>query len=416
MRTYRTAACLLLALTAALAGCGGSGTTSTSTGDAPGHPLVVYSDLPLDSPAALDMSSIELGEQLALDQAGQHAGGFRVTLDSNNDTNAAGTWSPGATAQAASAASADPDAVAYIGDFDSGATATSLPSTNDAGILQISPWSPYLGFTDQNPVDDPGDPVRFYPSGHNTFARLVPSDAVQAHGTVAYMRALGVTRLYVLEDISDRFDADIAELIANDAPPSVTVVGQQPFDTETNTEPQGYAALAATIAASRADAVVLGGRPGPGAVALWTELHAMLPHAKLFAPSTLATPAFLSGLVSAGDAASATYVTSPVLAPRQYPRAGRRVLAAYRRRFGLAPTPYALYGYDAMRLVLRAIERARSGSRAAVRSAFFALPEMHGALGDYRIYADGDTSLDALDGYVVNAAGQLVFKRRIPAG
>jgi len=403
----------LLALTAALAGCGGSGTNATTSDGIPGRPLVVYSDLPLDSPAALDMSSMELGEQLALHQAGGRAAGFRVTLDSNNDTNAAGTWSPGATAQTAAAASADSDVVAYIGDFDSGATATSLPTTNDAGILQVSPWSPYLGLTDQNPVDDRGDPVRFYPSGHNTFARLVPSDAVQAQGMVTYMRSLGVTRLYVLEDVSDPFDADVAELIANDAQPSITVVGQQPFDTETNTAPQGYAALAATIAATRADAVVLGGRPGPGAQALWSELHSVLKHAKLFAPSTLATPAFLSGL---GDAASATYVTSPILELRQYPRAGRRVLAAYRRRYGLAPTPYALYGYDAMRMVLAAIERAHSRSRAAVRAAFFHLPEMRRALGDYRIYADGDTSLDLLDGYTVNSAGQLVFRERIPAG
>ena len=416
MRTHRTAGCLLLVLTAALAGCGGAGTSVTTSDGVSGRPLVVYSDLPLDSAGALDMSSMELGEQLALHQAGGRAGGFRVTLDPNNDTNAAGTWSPGATAQTASAAAADSDAVAYIGDFDSGATATSLPTTNDAGILQISPWSPYVGFTDQNRADDPGDPVRFYPSGHNTFARLVPSDAVQAQGTVAYMRALGVTRLYVLEDISDRFDADIAELIANDAPPSITVVGQQSFDTETNTAPQGYAAIAATIAAMRADAVVLGGRPGPGAVALWSELHTKLPNAKLFAPSTLATPAFLAGLAGPRGAASVTYVVSPILKLRQYPRTGRRVLAAYRRRYGLAPTPYALYGYDAMRMVLAAIERAHSRSRAAIRSAFFHLPEMRGALGDYRIYRDGDSSLDTLDGYTVNAAGQLVFREPIPAG
>ena len=42
----------------------------------------------------------------------------------------------------------------------------------------------------------------FYPSGHNTFARLVPSDAAQAQGMVTYMRSLGVTRLFVLEDVS----------------------------------------------------------------------------------------------------------------------------------------------------------------------------------------------------------------------
>ena len=241
----------------------------------------------------------------------------------------------------------------------------------------------------------------------------VPSDAVQAQGMVTYMRSLGVTRLYVLEDISDPFDADVAELIANDAPPSITVVGQQSLDTETNTARQGYAPIAAAIAAARADAVVLGGRPGPGAQALWSELHTMLPNAKLFAPSTLATPAFLTGL---GASASATYVTSPILEPWQYGRAGQRALAAYRRRWHVAPTAYALYGYDAMRIVLRAIEHARNGSRGAVRAAFFGLGEIHGALGDYRISAGGDTSLDVLDGYRVNAAGQLVFEQRIPAG
>ncbi len=413
MRTHRTVATLLLVLAAALGGCGGAG-TSTTTPDGPaGRSVVVYSDLPLDSASALEMSSMLLGEHLALDQAGHRAGGFHVALLSNDDTNTAGTWSPGATAQTATVASADRNAVAYIGDFDSGATATSLPTTNAAGMLQISPWSPYVGFTDQNPVDGRGDPVRFYPGGHNTFARLVPSDAVQARGTVNYMLAQGVSRLYVLEDISDPFDADVAELIANDAPPDITVVGQQAIDTETNTAAAGYAAIAKTIAAARADAIVLGGRPGPGALALWSELHTMLPHAKLFAPSTLATPAFLGGLDAA---ASATYVVSPILEPRQYPRAGRRVLAAYRRRFGTEPTAYALYGYDAMRIVLRAIEHARNGSRAAVRSAFFALGEIRGALGGYRIWRNGDTSLEALDGYRVNAAGRLVFGQRIPVG
>ena len=97
----------------------------------------------------------------------------------------------------------------------------------------------------------------------------------------------------------------------------------------------------------------------------------LLPHAKLFAPSTLATPAFLGGL---DGSASATYVVSPILEPRQYPPAGRRVLAAYRRRLGFAPTPFALYGYDAMRMVLSAIERARRAAVRAVRSASSTCP------------------------------------------
>ncbi len=417
MRTHRTAGCLLFALTALLAGCGGSGGGATTPQPPAGRSLVVYSDLPLDSPASLQMYGMVLGERLALNQAGYRAGRFRVSLIAAGDAGTSGSWNPGVTQQTANAAAANPDAVAYIGDYDSGATATSLPTTNSAGILQLSPWSPYVGFTDTSTVDGRGDPARYYPSGRNTFARLVPSDSVQAQGTVAFMRSERVTRLYVLEDISDPFDADVAELIANDAPPVITVVGQQSLDTETATQPAGYAALASQIAATRADAVVLGGRPGPGAQALWTELHKVLKHAKLFAPSTLATPEFLNGL---GDAAAATYVTSPVLAQWQYPRSGRAVLAAYRRRYGIAPSVSALYGYDAMRLVLRAIERVhgdpRGGIRGAVRAAFFSLGSFRGALGTYRFTAAGDTSLDRLDGYRVDGGGRLVWLRRVEAG
>src|SRR5262249_40657550 len=146
--------------------------------------------------------------------------------------------------------------------------------------------------------------------GHNTFARLVPSDYNQAAATASFMAGQRVTRLFVLGDVSDPFDADIAQLIANRAELSGgPAVRYKPnLNLQPHPHPQGYASVAREIAAARADAVVLGGRPGPGALALWDELHTMLPHAKLFAPSTLATPDFLGHL---GAAAAATYVTSP---------------------------------------------------------------------------------------------------------
>jgi len=94
------------------------------------------------------------------------------------------------------------------------------------------------------------------------------------------------------------------------------------------------------------------------------------------------------------------------------------VLAEYRRLLpGVAPTAYALYGYEAMTDVLRSIRRAgrqaanRAGSALVI--AFFGLGEIHGVIGDYRINANGDTSLDSFDGYRVSAAGALVLARRI---
>jgi hypothetical protein len=244
------------------------------------------------------------------------------------------------------------------------------------------------------------------------------------------MRSLGVTRLYVLGDVSV-FDAAIAQLVANDAPRAgITVVGLlQSIDTQTNTQPQGYAAYATGVAAGRPDAVLLGATPGVGAMALWRELHTMVPRAKLFAPSTLATPAFLAGIATGGtctnaqgtsvtcrSAAGATYVTSPILEPRQYPTAARAVAAAFLRRFKTKATAYALYGYDAMEDILTAIKLAgrQATNRAALLRVFFHhLGVIHGAIGSYTINGNGDSSLNTFDGYRVTAGGALVLKREI---
>jgi len=410
---------LTLALGGVIAGCGGEGPAHVAADRcASGRWLTVYSALPMAGADARDMAAIVGGERIALYAAHKRAGPCNVQLEPSSDASgAAGDWQPGLTTQIAQRATADPGALAYIGDFDSGATATSLQITNAADTLQISPWSPYVGFSDTGPADDEGDPQRYQQSGHNTFARLVPSDYNQASAIATFMAYEGVRRLYVLGDVSDPFDADVAQLIANAAPQAaVSVVGYNPrFNTATNTQPQGYATTAAGIAAERADAVVLGGRPDAGSLALWTELHRVLPHAKLFAPSTLATPAFLAHL---GAAASATYVASPILRWSEYPPLARRVKAAFDRLYHYYPNQFVLYGYDAMQAVLDAAKAAGSSvtNPASLRYHLFHLGQIHGALGDYTIYPDGNTSLNAFDGYQVTPQGQLAFVHSIPVG
>jgi ABC-type branched-subunit amino acid transport system substrate-binding protein len=204
-------------------------------------------------------------------------------------------------------------------------------------------------------------------------------------------------------------------LIANDAPAAgVPVVGYQPnINLSTNTQPQGYGGLVSNIQAARANAVVLGGKPGPGALALWAELHATMPHAKLFAPSTLATPAFLAHL---GAAASATYVTSPILEWSQYPPVARRVKEQYCRAYRTCPNQYALYGYEAMNDVLAAIRRASSTDPSALAHAFFHLGERRGVIGNYVIYPDGNISLKTFDLYSVTAGGRLALKMPVTLG
>ena len=183
---------------------------------------------------------------------------------------------------------------------------------------------------------------------------------------VSYMRSLGVKRLDVLSDAEyPPFDSGIAHLVATDAPArGITLAGRHTkIATASVTAPGRYAQLAASIAAEHPDGLLLGASPNAGADALFKALHAKLPRVKLFAASTLATPDFLAGL---GAAAKATYVTSPMLEPSQYPPAAQAMFARYRSNFprAAAPGAYALYGYEAMQDVLRAIKLAgRFGAR-----------------------------------------------------
>ncbi|HEX4034310.1 MAG TPA: ABC transporter substrate-binding protein [Solirubrobacteraceae bacterium] len=455
MKHHRSAALLACALLLALAGCGSSGPSGGGSRrrDTPPPPaakaLTIFTDLSVEGPTGdagsiAQQQNVANGARLALEQWGHrvsygrggHRGSFHIDLAAMDDADpASGSWSQGATAANAQRAASTKDAVAYIGDFDSAATALSLPALSAGGILQVSPWSPYVGFTDANQADGKGDPQRYYPpNGPNSFARVIPSDLSEATAILDYMNAAGVTRLYVFGDVSV-FDAAIAEAVANDAPyHGITVVGLYPgLDTQTNTQPLGYAQIASAVAAERPDAILLGGTPTVGAIALWRELHAMVPAAKLFAPSTLATPAFLSGIAGSDGScalpggatavcaspAGSTYVTSPILLARQYPAAARRVLADYARRFGLRPSVYALYGYAAMEVVLDAIRATGRYSTVhddLLRVFFHKLGVIHGVLGNYTINGHGDSSLATFDGYRVTPSGALRFDRAISAG
>ena len=85
---------------------------------------------------------------MALEDHGAQAGGHPVQITSLNDGSAArGRWGARRTAANARAAAADPAAIAYVGEYNSGASAISAPITNAAGLLQVSPSNSATGLT-----------------------------------------------------------------------------------------------------------------------------------------------------------------------------------------------------------------------------------------------------------------------------
>ena len=398
----------LAALSGALAGCGGVGVSGAS--DVAVNPLAVYSSLPLQGPYGAASQQIVNGEKLALADAGGRAGRFKVgyvSLDDSNPTS--GRWDPGVTASNAKVAAQDTSTIAYLGEYNSAATAVSLPLINAAGILQVSPSSPYVGLTSSLDAGQ-DEPERFYPSAKRTFGRLAPGDPVEAAAQAQLMRSLGIHRVYVL-DGQDPFEIPLSQIVARDAERGgIAVAGH---DSVTTAAGSVFTGEVEKIVQSGAQAVFLAGGTGAGTAELFRQLHSADPGLWLLGSSTLANPSFTAQL---GPAASRTLLSTPVLAPALYPPAAQRVLSDYARRFGSEAGPDALYGYEAMSVVLDAIRRAGSagGNRQAVIDRFLSLRDRDSVLGRYSMRPDGETTLSRYGvDRVVN--GLPVFYRAIEA-
>ena len=175
--------CLMATLALGVAACGdddddggSGGSASTEEGGGGGGELTVYSSLPLQGASRPQSEDVINGIKLALKQKGGKCGDFTINYQSLDDaTAAAGQWEAGATSDNARKAAQDDSAVAYIGEFNSGASAISIPITNDGNLLQVSPSNTAFGLTKGGTGAEPGEPDKYYPAGTRTYGRVVPT-------------------------------------------------------------------------------------------------------------------------------------------------------------------------------------------------------------------------------------------------
>jgi branched-chain amino acid transport system substrate-binding protein len=145
--------------------------------------------------------------------------------------------------------------------------------------------------------------------------------------------------------------------------------------------------IARSLAEAGPDAVGYAGVAGPGTGRLLAAIDLRMP----------GTPVFATGGMLARDPARPVPVApvtveayTPIRPAAEIRPAGRRIL----RRLGEAEgeavaRPEAVYGYEAMRLVLDAIARAGPDRQRVVRRAL-QVRERRSPLGDYGVRATGD--------------------------
>jgi branched-chain amino acid transport system substrate-binding protein len=409
--------CLVGALALGVGACGGDdngGGGGSDTGGGGSKTVTVYSSLPLQGASRPQTTALVNGIKLALEQAGGKAGDVTVKYQSLDDSTAqAGSWTPEATQANASKAAQDDSTAVYIGEFNSGASAISIPVLNEAGVPQISPANTAVGLTSDEPGANPGEPDKYYPAGTRTYTRIVPKDTIQGAALATLMKQDGCTKVFMTND-KEVYGAGLAKNIQLAAEAqSLSVVANEAIDKNA----PNYRSLASKAKGDGADCFVYSGITANNAVQLYKDFSAALPDAKLYGPDGVAESGFSDpkkGGIPA-DVAAKTKVTVATLSPDEYPPEGRDFFQQFSDKYGEPnPDPYAIYGYEAMRLALDAIQRSGTGSKEDIIKALFDTKDRKSVLGTYSIDENGDTTLTDYGVYTIKD-GELTFDSTIKA-
>jgi branched-chain amino acid transport system substrate-binding protein len=411
--------CLLSAGVLALAACGSSSKSSSSsgaagtTGGGGANTVDVYSSLPLQGAVTAQTVPEVNGMKLALSQAGGKAGSFTVKFISLDDATAqAAGYDVTQCAANARQVATDPKAVILLGPQNSGCAKVQIPITNLAGIAQVSTANTYVGLTTNDPGSAPGEPQKYYPKGNRTYLRLVPRDSIQGVAGLIAMKQDGCTRIAIANDKTPYGDGLATQEELHKAQYGLTITSNTPLDP---TSPN-YRAYAQTIKAQGVNCVYTSFDP-PGEVELVKDINAALPHARIYGGDGVCTDSVTNPKKGGFPASIAplfkcTVATLDLLA---YP-GGRSFLAAYKAKYGGgSPDPYAIYGYEAMKLALDTIGSLgpKGNSRAAIISALFAIKSRNSVLGTYGFDANGDTTLRKYGVYAVGSDGEPTFEKAV---
>jgi branched-chain amino acid transport system substrate-binding protein len=357
---------VICALAGGLAGCGPTAAGSSVSGttlniDAGAPPSALANNVTQD---VLD------AEQLASRQLGKVSGftvNFRVLHGAK-------------VSDIARTAIQDTNAIAYVGEIVPGTSADSIGILNGVQILQVSPTDTAVELTQPSSAV-PGSPGIYYEatgSNLHTFARVVPTTALEAKALVAEASTLHVSKLYVVGD-GQPYGAALAAAIRSAAGGSVTVVSGP--------------ATAAGFSSSGAGALLDAGANPVPAASLLNQVAASDPSAWLLASSALADQSFASSLSPAAQ--KRFEVSSPGFLGADLTAAGQQFTASFAATYGHQPAPQAIFGYEAVAAVIAVLHRAgkAASDRSTVIHDFFALRGRASVLGTYSIDADGDTNL-----------------------
>lgn len=366
--------------------------------------IKIVSSLPQTGSSAQQSQSTINGIRMAIDEVGGKVAGFDVVLENLDDASPErGAWDPALEAANADKAIRDLDVIAYIGTLNSGSAKISMPKLNAAGLAMVSPANTWPGLTKPG-VGEANEPAVYRPSGKVTFFRVMPADDLQGRVAAEWSKELGAKKVYLLHD-KELYGKGIATIFQKTAESiGLPVAGIEGIDPRAS----NYRAVVTKIRQTGADLVFYGGTVQSNAGQLVKDLRTGgLKTCKFMVPDACFERSFIEA-AGPQNVNNDTYVTFGGVPPAQLTGKGKDFYEAYKAKFGNEPEGYAVYGYEAAKVVLTAVERAGSKDRAAIIEQIAAIRDFDGALGKWSFDENGDTSLTTMSGNTVEN-GQFKF-------
>jgi branched-chain amino acid transport system substrate-binding protein len=362
-----------------------------------GDPTIIkiYSSMPRTGSAKAQTDAIVNGIRMALDESGNKVGEFTLKYEDLDDATAAdGKWTAERETANANKAVQDPDAMIYIGPYNSGAASVSIPILNESRLLMISPACTDIGLTKKG--GEPGTPQKYRPTGTINFTRVVPADDIQGPVGAEFAKSVGIKTIYILDD-NEVYGKGLANLFRDTAEElGMKIVGKQE---SIDYKQSDFRTLMARIKNEfKPDAIYFGGTSQTGAGQIAKDMVAEgLGGSTLIVPDGCFEAAFIQAAGANIFKTLKCYVTFGGLPPDKLEGRGKEFVDRYKEKFKTMPEGYAVYGYEAGLVAVDAIKKAGKKNREAITEACLAIRNFdRGALGKWSFDANGDTTMSTL--------------------
>lgn len=358
----------------------------------------LVSSLPRTGSAQGQTDTIVNGIRMAIEEYDGRVANLPIDyLDKDDATAAQGQWDAGKEADNAREAIADPQVLAYIGPYNSGASMVSQPILNEAGLVQISPSATWPGLTKKVPNNTKDEPAIYRPSGRVTFCRVCPNDFVQGPLSALFAHeVLKVKSVYILDD-KELYGAGIATIFKQRCEElGIRVLGH---DSIVATQ-KNFKSVIQGIRKLNPEMVYFGGTSQSGGPQIAIDMLGEGLHVPLMVPDGCYEKAFIDAAGTDTFKKIPCYATMVGYDPVSAMQSGGRVaefVQRYKDKYQKMPEAYAVYGYECAKVVLEAIQKVGRPDREAIREAVLATRDFDkGALGRWSFDADGDTTLRVL--------------------